>query len=72
MITEISGTITLADGSTSEFSIDASCGLEWTQWGVGIRTAWETAQALEAMTNGLESAGLEFGYADDEDDDEDE
>ena len=70
MIAEITGTITLADGSTSEFSITAGCGLEWAQWGAGESHLWETAEALEAMTNGLESAGVEFGYDDDEDEDQ--
>lgn len=67
MITEITGTITLADGSTSEFSIDAGCGLEWSQWGAGESRLWQTTDALEAMANGLESAGVEFWYDEDED-----
>lgn len=66
MINEITGTITRADGSTSEFSIDASSGLTWSQWGAGESHLWETAEALEAMTDGLRAAGVEFGDLEEE------
>ena len=52
----ITGTITLPDGSASNFSIGKDGG--WQQWGAHPERLGETVEVLEAMTNGLLEAGL--------------
>lgn len=47
----ISGTITLRDGSTSEFSIDMDYG--WSQWGATEDRLYKTVRALEVMSEAL-------------------
>lgn len=56
MVTEIKGTVTLKDGTVSEFSIQAGYG--WFQWGERSNRLSRTVPLMDA----LEQASLEFLY----------
>ena len=64
-ITEVKGTITMADGSTSEFRIFTDGG--WSQWGANTVRLAETGVALDAMANALMDDDLLASDADGED-----
>jgi hypothetical protein len=68
-VKEIRGTITLADGSTSEFSIGIDGG--WQQWGATTERLGTSVDVVEAMTLGLFDEGM-MASSDDTEDDEDE
>lgn len=50
-ISEVKGTITLADGTTSEFSIGTDAG--WQQWGATTERLGQTVDAIEVMARAL-------------------
>lgn len=71
-VTQIKGTVTLADGSTSEFSIGEDFGVS--QWGADIMRLGETVDVMEALVDGLRNGeGLAFvmASASDEEDEKD-
>jgi len=49
--TSITGTITLADGSTSEFSVNNEYG--WQQWGATTERLGRTVGIVEAMAEAV-------------------
>lgn len=63
-ISEITGTITLADGSTSAFRVFTDGG--WQQWDANAERLGQTTDALEAMSNALMADEL-LASSDDED-----
>lgn len=70
-VTEIKGTIVLADGSTSEFSLIEDYG--WQQWGASNERLGQTVEVLEAMVAGLkDNEGGDFVMASASDEDEPE
>ncbi|HEX6685548.1 MAG TPA: hypothetical protein VF062_22425 [Candidatus Limnocylindrales bacterium] len=69
-ISRITGTITLTDGSTSEFSIATDGG--WQQWGAEPFRLAETVDALEALTRALFEDDLLASEDDEQEPDEDE
>lgn len=60
----IEGTITLDDGSTSQFSIGSN---SWSQWGAPTERLGKTVDIIEAMAEGLRERGEGF-YGEEEDD----
>ena len=54
----IEGTITLADGSTSHFSLGGDG--EWQQWGASTSRLGESVEVLEALAAGLAESEIEF------------
>lgn len=67
-ITEITGKITLADGSVSEFTIGTDGG--WQQWGATTERLGQTTDALEAMARALNEDNLIVSDYDAEDEDD--
>lgn len=69
---KIEGTITLPDGSTSQFQISADYG--WQQWGAVTERLYRSQSVVTALVNGLtegEALANEEDYdADDTDDDD--
>lgn len=65
-ISRITGTITLTDGTTSEFSIETDGG--WQQWAAEPGRLGRTVDAMEALTRALFEDNL---LASDDDDDYD-
>lgn len=57
--TQIKGTITLSDGSESEFSIFDNN--EWHQWGAETKRLGQTVDVIEAIANGLTNAEIVLG-----------
>lgn len=66
-VTEVQGTITLADGSTREFRIGT--GGVWSQWGADRNALGASVEAVDAMVQGLLAEEL-LASESDEDDDE--
>ena len=66
-VREIKGTITLADGSVSEFMIGRD-GV-WQQWGARQERLGESVEVIDALTLGLFDEGL-MASSDDEDEPE--
>ena len=62
-IAEVKGTIVLADGSTSEFSIFKDAG--WIQWGAARDRLGKTSEAVEKMALAIVHR-LESDYDDEE------
>lgn len=50
-VAAINGTITMTDGTVSEFSITTDGG--WQQWGTPRQRLGESVDAMEAMVRGL-------------------
>ena len=50
-IVEVTGTITLGDGSTSEFSLSNTDG--WSQWGAHTARLGRTVALVEAMNQAV-------------------
>ena len=69
-VERIAGTITLTDGSTSEFSIETD-GV-WQQWGAAQRRLGQTVDVLDALTRGLFDDDLFASEGEEEDEEEDE
>ena len=68
-VAEVAGTITLADGSKSEFRIGIDFG--WSQWGpVDQDRLGETVPVLEGMIQGMKDAEVRFVSDSDEDEDD--
>jgi len=65
-VKEITGTITLADGSVSEFSLSGEG--SWQQWGAVQDRLFKTVEALETISNALESEDLLYREDEDSDD----
>lgn len=63
---EISGTITLTDGTTSSFSITGEGG--WQQWGASDKRLGASVDIMEAMTLGLYDDGLIADPGEEDDD----
>lgn len=68
-IKSIEGTITLTDGTTSQFSM--ADGFGWQQWGATQSRLGLTVDVLQAISAGLEEADIYLNEDDDESDDED-
>lgn len=69
-VREIKGTITLDDGTTSEFRIGKDFG--WQQWGADPTRLSRSVKAVDAMAYGLREESVDVVSehdADDEDDD---
>jgi hypothetical protein len=68
-VREIKGTITLVDGSVSEFMI----GIDgvWQQWGATRERLSESSEVMDALTLGLFDDGL-MASSDDEDEPEED
>ena len=68
-VERIAGTVTLTDGSTSEFSIAAD-GL-WMQWGAEQRRLGQTVDVMDALTRGLFDDDLLASENEEEDEEDD-
>lgn len=68
-ITDISGTITLTDGTTSDFTIGTDG--EWQQWGATTERLGETVNAMETIVAALLDENI-LATDDDTDDDSDD
>ena len=66
-ITEIKGTITLADGTTSEFRIGTDAG--WAQWGADRARLGITGEDVETMARALAEDGRLVSDSDEDEDD---
>lgn len=53
-VAEVKGTITLRDGTVSEFSIGTDFG--WSQWGATTERLGTTVGVLEGMIEGMKDA----------------
>lgn len=69
-VAEITGTITLRDGSKSEFSIGTDFG--WSQWSADVIRLGLTVGVLEGMIEGMKEAEVRFVSDYDEDEPEDD
>lgn len=67
-VASIKGTITLADGSESEFQIGTDYG--WSQWGAYRERLSETVPVLDAMVMGFQRDEVRFVSDYDEPEDE--
>jgi hypothetical protein len=65
IVSEIKGTITLVDGTTSEFIISRD--LIWLQWGAVTDRLGATVEVLEALVAGLADNEVNVESSDDED-----
>jgi hypothetical protein len=69
-VAEVAGTITLRDGTTSEFRIGTDFG--WSQWGpVPQERLGLTVGVLEGMIEGMKDAEVRFVSDSDEEDGDD-
>lgn len=67
-VSEIKGTITLTDGTTSEFSISRDLG--WQQWGATTERLGSTVDVMDALVAGLVANDIDVESSDDEDEDD--
>jgi hypothetical protein len=58
-VRRVAGTITMADGSTSEFQITGT-GV-WSQWGADRSRLGDSVDVVDAMANGLIANSLLVG-----------
>lgn len=69
-VASVSGTITLADGSVSEFVIGTDYG--WQQWGATRERLGTTVGVLEGMVEGMKNAEVRFVSDNDEPEEDDD
>ena len=70
IVAEVKGTITMDDGSTSEFRIGTDFG--WSQWGATQDRLSEGVPVMEAMVQGFLDEQIPFASDNDPDEDEDD
>jgi hypothetical protein len=70
-VASIAGTITLEDGSTSEFRIGTDYG--WSQWAAVRERLSQSVPVLDAMVKGMQEEEVRFvsDYDTDEEEDDD-